>query len=201
MNNSGLTKTCYWSFHVLIIFVLISCGRSLQDPPTAKFTYTSISSIPLPANVQFINISTESGGPASYAWNFGDGASSTLLSPAHTYAQLGVYMVSLVQTQSNGVKDTFLMTLNLSIYTGPSGSSNRASSANFAVQLPNRIFTTTFINASTGADSYLWEFGDGTTSTTDSATITRIYSAGTFHVNLTATNGGGTDTTGAIISF
>ena len=201
MNTSVVANVCCRAFYVLMIFVLISCGRTLQDPPTAKFTYTSISSIPLPATVQFINTSTESGGPASYAWDFGDGTSSTLVSPAHVYAQAGVYSVRLVQTQSSGARDTITMALNLFIYTGPSGSSNRASSANFVIQLPNRIFTTTFINASAGADSYLWQFGDGTTSTTDSATITRIYNAGTFHVNLAASNGGGTDTTGAIISF
>lgn len=201
MNDSVLIKIKGRAFYILIIFVLSSCGRTLQDPPIAKFTYTSISSIPLPATVQFINTSTESGGPATYAWDFGDGTVSTLLSPAHVYTQAGVYSVRLVQTQSSGARDTVTMALNLGVYNGPSGSSNRVSSANFVIQLPDRIYTTTFINGSTGAESYLWKFGDGTTSTTDSSTFTHVYHAGTFHVNLTANNDGGTDTTGAMISF
>ena len=201
MNSSVVIKINGAAFYSLIIFVLSSCGRTLQDPPTAKFTYTSISSIPLPATVQFINTSTESGGPATYTWDFGDGTVSTLTSPAHVYTQPAVYLVRLIQTQSSGVRDTVVMAVNLFIYTGPSGSSNRVSSASFVAQLPDRKFTTTFTNVSTGADSYFWRFGDGTTSTTDSVMVTHIYNAGTFHVNLTATNSGGTDTTGVVISF
>jgi len=43
--------------------------------------------------VHFINNST--GNPTSYLWDFGDGSSSTLKHPSHTYANNGTYSVLL----------------------------------------------------------------------------------------------------------
>lgn len=48
--------------------------------------------------------STASGGAtiASYAWQFGDGGTSTLPSPTHTYSAAGTYEVALTVTDSQG---------------------------------------------------------------------------------------------------
>ncbi len=54
--------------------------------------------------------------------------------------------------------------------------------------------TVTFVNLSSGADSYLWEFGDGTVSTASAPTHTYA-AAGTYKVRLTAeSNEGSSDT-------
>ena len=60
--------------------------------------------------VQFTNSSTNA---TSYVWNFGDGQTSTDVSPTHAYASSGTYNVSLIATNSNmcNSPDTF----NLSI--------------------------------------------------------------------------------------
>lgn len=50
-------------------------------------------------------------------------------------------------------------------------------------------FTVTFTNKSVGADSYLWEFGDGETST--DASPVHTYEAGNYTATLTATGEGG----------
>ena len=43
------------------------------------------------------------GGPSTWAWNFGDGTSSTVqFPPAHTYTTAGTYTVSLVASNTNG---------------------------------------------------------------------------------------------------
>ncbi len=39
---------------------------------------------------------------ASYSWNFGDGTSSTLASPAHSYTTAGTYTATLVVTDNKG---------------------------------------------------------------------------------------------------
>jgi len=46
-----------------------------------------------PTTVEFIDRS--SGPPTSWDWNFGDGGTSTLQNPVHTYSGPGVYLVSL----------------------------------------------------------------------------------------------------------
>jgi PKD repeat protein len=43
-----------------------------------------------------------SGTITSYAWNFGDGQTSTLVSPSHTYSVVGTYTVSLTVTDNGG---------------------------------------------------------------------------------------------------
>lgn len=65
--------------------------------------------------------------------------------------------------------------------------------ANFTFNMDGSTGTATFINNSTLADSYLWEFGDGETST--EATPSHLYSVeGIYNVKLTAINGYGQTT-------
>jgi PKD repeat protein len=46
---------------------------------------------------------TSTGAPTSWAWNFGDGATSTAQNPPkHTYAQAGTYTVTLTATNATG---------------------------------------------------------------------------------------------------
>ncbi|MGY1833883.1 PKD domain-containing protein [Blastococcus sp. SYSU DS0510] len=45
------------------------------------------------------------GGPLSYAWDFGDGATSTEAAPVHTYAAAGEYTVALTVTDAQGAAD------------------------------------------------------------------------------------------------
>ena len=71
----------------------------LSVQPTASFTATPVSGeYPLP--VQFTD--TSQGGPTSWAWDFGDGTTSNLTNPAHTYAAAGTYTVSLTVTNTKG---------------------------------------------------------------------------------------------------
>lgn len=49
---------------------------------------------------------TSSNNFSSWAWDFGDGNSSTLMSPSHTYTQQGSYTVKLVGYTANGCADS-----------------------------------------------------------------------------------------------
>ena len=67
--------------------------------PIATETVTaSYTQVPAGLSVAFTNTST---GAASYRWNFGDGGTSSLTSPAHTYASAGTYTVSLIASSSD----------------------------------------------------------------------------------------------------
>lgn len=50
----------------------------------------------------YLNTSTATTGIASYLWNFGDGSTSTSVSPSHTYITSGTYYVTLTVTDNNG---------------------------------------------------------------------------------------------------
>jgi len=54
----------------------------------------------IPLTVQFND--TSNGSPASWNWNFGDGATSTEQNPTHTYFSAGTYKVSLIVSNTDG---------------------------------------------------------------------------------------------------
>jgi PKD repeat protein len=69
-----------------------------NTPPAAAFT-SSCSVL----TCTFTDASTDGDGiVASHAWNFGDGSTSTAVSPAHTYAAGGTYSVSLTVVDDDG---------------------------------------------------------------------------------------------------
>ncbi len=68
-------------------------------PPVASFTASStIGQAPL--EVMFTDTSANS--PTSWAWNFGDGQTSTVQNPAHTYTDPGTYTVTLTVQNTVG---------------------------------------------------------------------------------------------------
>lgn len=52
----------------------------------------------------FTNGSASTFLPNTYLWNFGDGSTSTAVSPSHTYATQGTYYATLTTTDANGCK-------------------------------------------------------------------------------------------------
>jgi PKD repeat protein len=67
--------------------------------PTAAFT-TNVSTGAAPLSVQFTDAST--GSPTSWYWDFGDGNTSTLQNPEHTFWSIASYPVNLTATNAYG---------------------------------------------------------------------------------------------------
>ena len=65
-------------------------------------------------NVSFTNGTV---GATSYAWSFGDGGTSSLQNPTHTYTTSGVYTVKEIIT-SGSCSDTITTEVNVNGYTG-----------------------------------------------------------------------------------
>ena len=102
---------------------------------------------------------TYSGSPAtSYSWNFGDGTSSTLQNPSKTYAQSGTYVVSLTVTNAQGCSANFFLPVPVNKACFPRFKFNKGGA-------PGLYCFDNESTALTAIQSYLWNFGDGTTST------------------------------------
>jgi hypothetical protein len=82
------------------------------EGPVADFTASSTL-----LSTTFTNASQ---GAVSYAWNFGDGATSTQANPIHTYTATGVFNVRLIVTNSCGLKDTILQQVGVTPSEEPS---------------------------------------------------------------------------------
>lgn len=69
-----------------------------NGPPTAQFTAN-----PTATCSGVVNFTDQSFfGVTAWLWNFGDGGTSTLQNPTHTYTASGTYSVSLQATNANG---------------------------------------------------------------------------------------------------
>jgi PKD repeat protein len=73
------------------------------QPPVASFTVSATTGT-APFTVSFTDTSTNS--PTSWLWDFGDGTTSNVASPSHTYAVPGTYSVSLTVTNAQGSSST-----------------------------------------------------------------------------------------------
>jgi PKD repeat protein len=75
-------------------------------PPDADFT-ASAESVEVGEEVRFTDGSSDpEGGDLDYVWDFGDGSSSSLQSPAHEYDEAGEYTVVLEVSDDEGASDS-----------------------------------------------------------------------------------------------
>ena len=153
-------------------------------PPTADFT-SGTRAGPAPLTVAFADASK--GRPTSWAWDFGDGSTSTAVNPAHTYAKAGTYAVTLTVKNAYGSD-----TETKAGFVTAGGVPN----ADFTADERRGVkpFTVMFTDLSTGnPTSWKWDFGDGSTSTEQNPV--HVYQAeGAYDVTLTVSNSYGSDT-------
>ncbi|WP_304020552.1 PKD domain-containing protein [Methanospirillum hungatei] len=155
-------------------------------PPVAMFEATPLSGS-APLTVQFTDLSI--GPPTSYAWDFGDGGTSTEANPSHVYSAGGTYTVKLTVKNSGG---SHTMTRENYISVGGSGIVADFSGTPTSGTVP---LTVQFTDLSTGGPTmWAWDFGDGGTSMVASPSYT-YQNPGTYTVKLTASSQtGGTST-------
>jgi uncharacterized delta-60 repeat protein len=127
-----------------------------EAPPVADFIASPII-VARGTNVQFTDLSI--GTIADYYWEFGDGDTSTEQHPSHAYQFEGYYTVRLTVTAPAGL-DVRERINYVYVSSGPV--------AEFVANPTSgtRPVTVQFTDLSMGSvTDYLWEFGDGQTST------------------------------------
>nr|WP_321431224.1 PKD domain-containing protein [uncultured Methanolobus sp.] len=153
------------------------------EVPVADFS-ANITSGEVPLTVGFTDLSTN--GPISWFWDFGDGTNSTDQNPTHTYTSAGNYDVSLNVTNAGGSNVSTQLSYITTAVTPVANFSSNVTSGAIPLSLS---FTDLSTNSPT---SWLWDFGDGNTSTDQNPTYTYT-SEGTYTVSLNVSNVGGSN--------
>ncbi|NCG57038.1 MAG: PKD domain-containing protein [Proteobacteria bacterium] len=167
---------------------------TVNDPPPPPAPVADFSVTPTSGETPlFVSMTNETTGDVTgYSWDFGDGGGSTASDPSHTYSSPGVYTITLTATGPGG-SDTAIC-LDCVIVSDPPPPP--APVADFVVT-PNSgdaPLVVAFVNMSLGdIDSYLWDFGDGNSSTASDPNHTYTAS-GLYDVTLTVNGPGGSDT-------
>ncbi len=76
---------------------------SVYPKPAAHFEILPVNPVIPDDEIRFVNYSS---GAVSYKWDFGDGGSSVLFSPAHRYRSFGTFDITLTATSDKGCSDT-----------------------------------------------------------------------------------------------
>lgn len=157
----------------------------LYPNPTIDFTYSdSAGCYPLPVN--FTSLATPNSAIV-HQWDFGDGASSSLKNPSHTYLANGFYDVELTIRTTDKCIDT-LTIIKKSVIDISLDSSKNKVNYSYTDSAGCYPLPVQFLNHSVyeGNATFLWDFGDGTTSTTENPRHT--YTAnGYYNVSLAVT--------------
>ncbi|MGV8130300.1 MAG: PKD domain-containing protein, partial [Methanolinea sp.] len=158
-----------------------------NQPPVASFTANKTMGNP-PLSVQFTD--TSSGEDiASWAWNFGDGGTSTEPNPMYTYQNPGLYSVTLTVGNDGGTNST-TKTDYIRVF-------QNVPVADFIAEPTSGTspLVVQFHDITPGTPTtFLWNFGDGAKSPMQSPSHT-YENSGNYTVSLTVGTSGGTNTT------
>ena len=138
------------------------------EVPVARFSATPTTGT-TPLMVQFRDTSTNT--PKSWLWNFGDGSSSSVRDPVHTYSTPGTYTVTLTATNaagSNVATETHLISVNVAQAVTPlvptyavTTAATTGSSVDSWLNQKKSLITTTPAKESPGYDAFSALIGCG----------------------------------------
>ncbi|HIF14843.1 MAG TPA: PKD domain-containing protein, partial [Bacteroidetes bacterium] len=157
---------------------------TINPAPVSDFIANITSGCNLPMNVIFTESSTTA---SSFFWSFGDGSTSTLQNPTHTYTSPGTYNVILTVFNTNNCSDTKVRASYIEIVLPQ---------ANFLADTTSGCvpLDVNFSDQSTSSDpitSWAWDFGDGNTSSSQNPSTHTYNTADSFTVSLIIENSSG----------
>jgi PKD repeat protein len=168
---------------VFVTFFSIPFIANSQCDPTATSTFIDCDS------VWFVPATT--GAQYTYLWDFGDGNSSTDVSPTHVYSSNGSYTAFLTLSDTvSGCSNIYTLPITVNCNTCQLLA---AATHNVNPTTCEALFVTTVMSGSPPY-TYFWDFGDGTTSNLEMPTH-QYPNASTWTACVTITDANGCDTT------
>ena len=187
-DGSGCVST--YSNSILLPAISGNCNTFFS----ASSTYSSTAV----GAVQFSNLSTPLSNLATFSWSFGDGTSSTMPSPIHTYTASGTYYVCLTVTNPTGCVSQFcqLQYINLAWWTTSNPLANSCSAGFIILPDTSAIGITYLVDISqVNNPFYTWNTSIGFISNSPTPFF-NLTNVGTYDLCLTVTDtvNGCTDT-------
>lgn len=147
-----------------------------------------------PLTVNFTNLS-QYADPSTYQWQFGTNqGSSQAINPTYTYNEPGIYSVTLSASNVMGQIVSVTKSSIIEVFQGPDA---QFTVTPLVVYIPGgKLYTN---NQSFGGGSYLWDFGDGQTST-EVEPIHTYTEEGVYDITLVASNSSGCRDTARLAS-
>jgi PKD repeat protein len=139
------------------------------SPPTAFFSSSATF-----LDATFTDASA--GTVNSWHWDFGDGNTSTQQNPTHTYASPGTYNVCLITSNGCAEADTTCQPLTIC---------GQLTTAFTTTSIEDTLYA---MDQTTGAVTWLWDFGDGNTSTLQNPSHQYFVGGGSYVVCLSTTD-------------
>ncbi len=163
----------------LIIFGINGCKDSVIHTitvhPNPVPSFATTDTVCLNTNLVFLNNSMFA---TTYTWSFGDGSTSILTNPNHTYSSPNTYTTQLISSTSFGCKDSIQKIIFVA--------SNPVSA--YSATTACHTYPTLFNDSSISAISWSWNYGDATVlDTNQSPTHTYLY-PGNYNVSLGVSN-------------
>ncbi len=168
-----------------VLFNNIGCSVATDRQPI------TISSVPVPGvtfgisnqclvgnRFVFTNTSTNAVGAMQYRWILGDGTTTLSRDVTHSYAQAGVYTVKMIVNSSSVCMDSVMSVIK--VYQNPVAAFDVAP---VCINLPLQAVNKT-IDTIGSPINYLWNFGNGQSSTDRNPPIQVYPVAGTYPITL-----------------
>lgn len=170
-------------------------GSAGNKPPVAVASATpSGGDVPLAVSFSSAGSTDPDGSITAYLWDFGDGSTSTLANPNHTYTAAGPFVAHLTVTDNAGAQTTQAILVQATAPNQPPVAAAQAVPSSGPPPLSVTFYADSSYDPDGSIGNILWTFHDGSTYYGSPAYYT--YSTpGTYQATLTVTDGrGATDT-------
>lgn len=164
----------------------IDVGSNTAPAANASATPTSGFA---PLAVDFFGNANGGNGQLTYTWNFGDGATPVAQqNTQHTYTTPGTYTATLLVEDMDG--DTSTDTVQISVLDNAVPAVNASASPDTGI-VPFNVSFQAVVSQGDAPFTYLWDFGDGSMTSTLQNPSHSYTTGGTFTATVTVTDANG----------
>ena len=163
-------------------------------PPTTNFNVNNANQCLNTNSFDFTNTSNtgntvQPNDPLSYAWEFGDGTTSTLMNPTKVYASAGNYTVKLTTTNTYG---SDVKTIQVAVYGVTNATVNQSTLSSGSGSVTKQFVLTNSLSY----NNFSWAISNGGSGLfSNQGTVSFVFTqAGYYEVTVTGTNANGCTT-------